>query len=69
MLENTNREEFKDCIRAFKNWKEEILNSFEYRYINGCVEGINTKIKTYKRVSFCMPNFESFRKRIMFLTA
>lgn len=69
MVESLNREEFNDCLRAFKNWKEEILNSFEYRYTNGYVEGINTKIKTLKRITFCMPNFDCFKKRIMYLTA
>lgn len=59
--------EFRPCITAFTNWSNEITNSFDYRYSNGALEGKHTKIKTLKRNSFGMRNFERFRKRIMLL--
>lgn len=59
--------EFRSCIIAFTNWSNEITNSFDYRYSNGALEGKHTKIKTLKRNSFGMRNFERFRKRIMLL--
>lgn len=59
--------EFRGCITAFTNWSDEITNSFDYRYSNGALEGKHTKIKTLKRNSFGMRNFERFRKRIMLL--
>lgn len=59
--------EFRSCITAFTNWSNEITNSFDYRYSNGALEGKHTKIKTLKRNSFGMRNFERFRKRIMLL--
>ena len=59
--------EFRSCITAFTNWSDEITNSFDYKYSNGALEGKHTKIKTLKRNSFGMRNFERFRKRIMLL--
>ena len=59
--------EFRSCITAFTNWIDEITNSFDYKHSNGALEGKHTKIKTLKRNSFGMRNFERFRKRIMLL--
>lgn len=59
--------EFRSCITAFTNCSNEITNSFDYRYSNGALEGKYTKIKTLKRNSFGMRNFERFRKIIMLL--
>ena len=56
--------EYKECTRCFTNWFEEITNSFDYPYTNGPLEGFHTKIKTLKRNSFGLRNFEIFRKRI-----
>lgn len=56
--------EYKDCIRCFTNWFEEIANLFDHPYTNGPLEGFHTKIKTLKRNSFGLRNFEIFRKRI-----
>lgn len=64
--EESNLKEFKSCITAFKNWFDEICNSFDYSWSNGPLEGTHTKIKTLKRNCFGMKNFDLFRKRIMF---
>ena len=64
--EESNLKEFKSCITAFKNWFDEICNSFDYSWSNGPLEGTHTKIKTLKRNCFGMKNFNLFRKRIMF---
>lgn len=50
---------------SYQNWSIEILNSFEYPYTNGYIEGCNNRIKVLKRVSFGMPRFARFRRRIM----
>lgn len=50
---------------TYQNWSKEILNSFEYPYTNGYIEGCNNRIKVLKRVSFGMPRFARFRRRIM----
>lgn len=50
---------------TYQNWSKEILNSFEYPYTNGYIEGCNNRIKVLRRVSFGMPRFQRFRRRIM----
>lgn len=57
--------EFDECIKAFTNWFEYILNSLDTPYTNGFVEGKNNKIKVLKRNAYGLQNFERFRKRIL----
>lgn len=64
-VEYVGEKEFKKVVKTLKNWLEEITNSFDYEYSNGYLEGKHNKIKTLKRVSFRMDNFESFRNRIL----
>ncbi|MBR2781853.1 MAG: transposase [Oscillospiraceae bacterium] len=35
--------EFSPCITAYRNWFQEILNSFDVPYSNGYTEGCNNK--------------------------
>ena len=58
--------EFQDCITAYRNWFQEILNSMDVPWSNGYIEGCNNKTKVLKRVCFGMRNFNNFRKRILF---
>ena len=60
------------CLPAFKgllpmltNWREEILNYFDYRITNGFVEGKNNRIKTIKRMGYGYRNTNNFRLRIL----
>lgn len=64
--ELSNLKEFHSCVTAFKNWFDEIGNSFDHPWSNGPLEGTHTKIKTLKRNCFGMKNFNLFRKRILF---
>lgn len=57
--------DFMKVSLTYQNWSKEILNSFEYPYTNGYIEGCNNRIKVLKRVSFGMPRFARFRRRIM----
>ena len=57
--------EFIKVSFTYQNWSKEILNSFEYPYTNGYIEGCNNRIKVLKRISFGMPRFVRFRRRIM----
>ena len=41
-----------------------VLNSVEYDFSNGPVEGINRRIKSLKRSCFGFRNLDNFRKRI-----
>lgn len=58
--------EFYDCIKAYRSWFHEILNSMDVPWSNGFIEGCNNKTKVLKRVCFGMRNFSNFRKRILF---
>jgi transposase len=52
--------------RTLNYWKEPILNYFEKQTTNAYLEGINTKLKLLKRISFGFRNKEVFiRKAIL----
>ena len=57
--------EFKELLRTFRNWREEILNYFDYWITNGFVEGKNNRIKTIKRMAYGYRNMANFRLRIL----
>lgn len=65
LLKNSKLADFADCIKAFDNWFEEILNSKLTSYTNAFTEGKNNKIKVIKRNAFGYKNFERFRNRIL----
>lgn len=65
--ENTEFPEFKSCIKAYRNWSEEILNALDVPWSNGFTEGCNNKTKVLKRVCFGVRNFPRFRNRILHL--
>lgn len=58
-------------VSTLIKWKKEIINSFVLydgkRVSNGPIEGRNSIIKTIKKVSNGITDFERFRKRIMFV--
>ena len=68
IAESAGLPEFEACIKAFRNWSKEILNSFKYQVSNGPTEGFNNKIKVLKRVSYGVRNFKRFRMRILSCT-
>ena len=57
--------EFKQLVSTLSNWREEILNYFDYRITNGFVEGKNNRIKTIKRMAYGYRNKSNFRLRIL----
>ena len=62
---NCDLPEFNKHIQTYFKWYKYIINSFYTNYSNGITEGLNTKIKTLKRVSFGFRNFQNFRLRIL----
>lgn len=62
---NCDLPEFNKHIQTYFKWHKYIINSFYTNYSNGITEGLNTKIKTLKRVSFGFRNFQNFRLRIL----
>ena len=57
--------EFKELLHTLTNWREEILNYFDYRITNGFVKGKNNRIKTIKRMAYGYRNMGNFRLRIL----
>ena len=66
-LEDSKIKEFKECIRAFKNWEEPIINGIIYPYSNAYTEGKNNKTKVLKRISYGIRTFENLRKRVLLI--
>jgi len=64
-IANNSLAEFKALLRTLANWREEILNYFDYRITNGFVEGKNNRIKTIKRMAYGYRNMDNFRLRIL----
>ena len=67
-LKEKNRERLIDVLlekyRRLGQNMTAVLNSVEYDFSNGPVEGINRRIKSLKRSCFGFRNFDNFRKRI-----
>ena len=66
VLENYRRsgQNMDTAISTFKKNMIAVLNSVEYDFSNGPVEGINRRIKSLKRSCFGFRNLDNFRKRI-----
>ncbi len=62
---NCNLPVFNKHIQTYFKWHKYIINSFYTNYSNGITEGLNTKIKTLKRIAFGFRNFKNFRLRIL----
>jgi len=64
-MAGSNLPQFRELDGILKNWREEILNYFDYRITNGLVEGKNNRIKTIKRMAYGYRNMANFRLRIL----
>ena len=64
---NSELERFCKCAKTYSEWSKSILNSIEFNYTNGIIEGMNNKIKVLKRISYGVQNFKRFRNRIFHL--
>ena len=65
LVEQSNLKEFKKAVETFKHYEKYILNSFLTKYTNSYAEGMNTLIKTLKRIGYGYKNLRRFRNRIM----
>ena len=55
------------AIKTFKNMKEYIINSFDYEYSNGIVEGTNNIIKQIKHTACGYRKFNHLKARVMLI--
>ena len=67
-IANSALPEFRELLHTLANWREEILNYFDYRITNGFVEGKNNRIKTIKRMAYGYHNMDNFRMMILAAT-
>ena len=71
-VRKTKNLKFKSVMNTYKNWKNEIRNSFIInpitlcRLTNGFIEGKNNYCKVIKRIAFGHKKFDVFRNRIMY---
>ena len=56
---------FRTFIGTLKRFKDEIITFIETRITNAVTEGINTKIKLLKRMSYGIPNLIHYMKRLI----
>lgn len=70
-MENSGIEELIDCAKTWDQYKEYIKNSFKKfdgkRVTNGPIEGINSRIKTYKKILAGYKNYKRFYERIIYI--
>ena len=62
--------ELTDVAKTIRNWKPEIVNSFNHhhgrRISNGPIESVNARIKSINRNGNGYRNFERFRLRVLY---
>jgi transposase len=59
------KDKFSDACKTIINWFGEITMYFECHITNGCVEGINNKIKQIKHSAYGFRNFGNFVTRTL----
>lgn len=59
--------QMKKTLKTFINMKQYILNSFDYEYSNGIVEGTNNLIKQIKHTACGYRKFKHLKARIMLI--
>ena len=57
----------KKALKTFNNLEEYILNSFDYEYSNGIVEGTNNVIKQIKHAACGYKKFSHLKARVMLI--
>ncbi len=64
-MEKTSDRDLKQWGRTLYHWREPILNFFDNRTTNGFTEGVNTKLKLIKRISYGFRNKGVFIRKAM----
>lgn len=57
----------KKALKTFNNMENYILNSFDYEYSNGLVEGTNNLIKQIKHTAYGYKKFNHLKARVMLI--
>lgn len=59
------KDTFSDACKTIVNWFGEVTTYFECHVTNGCVEGINNKLKLIKHAAYGFRNFGNFETRAL----
>ena len=65
VMRHTDDRDLKQWAKTLDHWREPILNFFDNRTTNGFTEGINTKLKLVKRISYGFRNKGVFIRKAM----
>ena len=65
---NNISEYMKTTLKTYRKFKTFIINSLNYNYNNGLIEGTNNLIKCIKRIAFGYKSFSHFKTRILLIT-
>lgn len=52
-------------VKTLNRWQDGILQYFEYHTTNGYTEGVNTKLKTIKRLSYGFRNIDNYIRKCL----
>ena len=55
----------KQWAKTLNRWQDGILQYFEYHTTNGYTEGVNTKLKTIKRLSYGFRNIDNYIRKAL----
>lgn len=56
---------YRTLVETLQKWKNEIINFIKTRITNAFTEGVHTKIKTLKRMSYGLPNIGIYIRRMI----
>lgn len=57
----------KTAIRTLRGYEKYLVNSMNYSYSNGPLEGLIRKAKILTRMAYGYRNFERFKKRFLLI--
>ncbi|MBQ8192857.1 MAG: transposase [Bacilli bacterium] len=57
----------KKALKTYKGMENYIINSFDYEYSNGIVEGINNVIKQIKHTACGYKKFKHLKARVILI--
>jgi len=63
--ENSDHPEIQRWARTLRTWRSEILAFFDNRISNGFTEGVHTKIKSLKRLSYGFKNINIYVRKML----
>lgn len=64
-IKNSENKDIAKFARTLKNWKQEILNYFQFRFTNAFTEASNNLAKLVQKQAYGYKSFENYRLRVL----